>query len=105
MTRRRCVGGERAAAPTSVAVFWGHGDLDAMPAAQRSVHRSGRGEMMFQGGWLLPRFIALENFQLSVYLGPPYRRLRQTRDKATDLLSELGLESRIQHFRTGLSGG
>jgi putative ABC transport system ATP-binding protein len=63
-----------------------------------------RGELVgfiFQSFQLLPSLTALENVMLPLEL----RGDREPRDQATELLSRVGLEGRLQHYPKQLSGG
>ena len=62
-----------------------------------------RGELVgfiFQSFQLLPSLTALENVMLPLEL----RGDREPRDQATELLSRVGLEGRLQHYPKQLSG-
>ena len=63
-----------------------------------------RGELVgfiFQSFQLLPSLTALENVMLPLEL----RGDREPREQATELLSRVGLEGRLQHYPKQLSGG
>ena len=63
-----------------------------------------RGELVgfiFQSFQLLPSLTALENVMLPLEL----RGDREPREQATELLSRVGLEARLQHYPKQLSGG
>lgn len=63
-----------------------------------------RGELVgfiFQSFQLLPSLTALENVMLPLEL----RGDREAREQATELLSRVGLEGRLQHYPKQLSGG
>jgi putative ABC transport system ATP-binding protein len=63
-----------------------------------------RGELVgfvFQSFQLLPGLTALENVMLPLEL----RGDQEPRDQATELLSRVGLEGRLQHYPKQLSGG
>jgi lipoprotein-releasing system ATP-binding protein len=58
---------------------------------------------VFQFHHLLPEFSALENVCLPAFLGQ--RPIAATRNKAMQLLTQLGLEQRAEHRPSELSGG
>lgn len=58
---------------------------------------------VFQFHNLLPEFTALENVAIPGFISG--RDERATRQRATDLLTRLGLADRQQHFPSQLSGG
>lgn len=58
---------------------------------------------IFQFHQLLPEFTALENVCIPAFIGK--RNQNKTEKKATDLLKFLGLENRIHHKPSELSGG
>ncbi len=58
---------------------------------------------IFQFHQLLPEFTALENVCIPAFIGK--RNPKKTEKKATDLLKFLGLENRIHHKPSELSGG
>lgn len=58
---------------------------------------------IFQFHQLLPEFTALENVCIPAFIGK--RNTKKTEKKATDLLKFLGLENRIHHKPSELSGG
>jgi ABC-type lipoprotein export system ATPase subunit len=81
------------------------GGFDLTTASDRQLTRFRREKigMVFQSFNLLPTLDILENVCLPAFLaGKP---VNQTREKATDLLAWLGLESRLNHLPAQLSGG
>ena len=58
---------------------------------------------VFQFHQLLPEFTALENIMIPAFIGGKGRR--EARERATELLSFMGLEERAQHKPNELSGG
>tara|TARA_R110000787_G_scaffold106696_1_gene214527 strand:- start:4636 stop:5295 length:660 start_codon:yes stop_codon:yes gene_type:complete len=58
---------------------------------------------IFQFHQLLPEFTALENVCIPAFIGKKDKK--ETEQKATELLKFLGLENRIQHKPSELSGG
>lgn len=61
---------------------------------------------IFQFYHLLPEFTVLENVLMPQFIGQGnFRLLEADRDKASALLSQIGLAERIGHFPNQLSGG
>ncbi len=58
---------------------------------------------VFQFHQLLPEFTALENIMIPAFIGGVGRR--EARERATELLSFMGLEERADHKPNELSGG
>ncbi|GEO24367.1 ABC transporter ATP-binding protein [Alicyclobacillus acidoterrestris] len=83
-------------------------ELDGMEVAKRSKRelaelRSQYIGFVFQNFHLLPRMTALRNVELPMmYAGVPRTKRRQ---RATELLYEVGLGDRVRHLPTALSGG
>jgi len=71
----------------------------ADPAAYRA-HEIG---FIFQSFHLLPTFTALENVQIPMFEGK--RHIAERKERAIELLKAVGLEKRIHHFPSKMSGG
>jgi putative ABC transport system ATP-binding protein len=69
------------------------------PAAYRA-HEIG---FIFQSFHLLPTFTALENVQIPMFEG--HRPHSERKHRAIELLKAVGLEKRINHFPSKMSGG
>ena len=69
------------------------------PAAYRA-HQIG---FIFQSFHLLPTFTALENVQIPMFEG--HRPHAERKHRAIELLKAVGLEKRINHFPSKMSGG
>lgn len=70
---------------------------------QLSLFRNQHIGFVFQFHHLLPEFTALENVCIPAFIGG--RGRKEAVDKATDLLSMLGLDERLDHKPAELSGG
>lgn len=89
--------------PTSGQVLLHGTDVTRLQESRRRVLRLGRLGFVFQEYALLPELTAEENVYLpSLMLGCP---LRQSRQKAQQLLAMLDLEGRARHRPSELSGG
>jgi lipoprotein-releasing system ATP-binding protein len=78
-------------------------DLSGMSQDELARFRNRNVGFVFQFHHLLPEFTALENVAMPAWIGRiPQREALQ---RASDLLAELGLESRKHHFPSQLSGG
>ena len=89
--------------PTSGAVFVGGQRLDQLSEDDLSRVRNERIGFIFQFHHLLREFTVVENVmmpQLIAGVDPP-----SARQRAQELLSEVGLSGRLQHKPTQLSGG
>jgi putative ABC transport system ATP-binding protein len=69
--------------------------------ADRARLRAARVGMVLQSGNLIPFLTALQNVELALKLGG----VDDDRDRAEDLLSQLGLADRLHHLPRRLSGG
>jgi len=89
--------------PDSGVVEIGGQSLNRLSGAQLAAFRNRTIGFVFQFHQLLPDFTALENVMLPGRIagGEPRRVL----ERARDLLFEVGLEERLDHFPNQLSGG
>jgi putative ABC transport system ATP-binding protein len=81
-------------------VFDGH-EITSLDEAARAHLRANRIGIVLQSGNLIPFLTAAENVELAVDLAGGER----ARARARELLSELGLERRLDHLPRRLSGG
>jgi putative ABC transport system ATP-binding protein len=89
--------------PTAGELWVGGMELSASKEKALTEHRRRRVGFVFQSFNLLPRLTALENVALPLmFVGVPER---ERRDRARDLLVRVGLEGRLEHRPTQLSGG
>jgi putative ABC transport system ATP-binding protein len=89
--------------PTSGSIQFNGKDLGKMSRYQLALHRRNSVGMIFQSFNLLPRRTALENIILPLTFAGLPRRKRK--DRAKELLEQVGLGERISHFPSELSGG
>ncbi|MBU3720263.1 MAG: ATP-binding cassette domain-containing protein [Burkholderiaceae bacterium] len=87
--------------PTSGAVFWFDERIDHLSEDDRARRRNGVLGFVFQSFQLLGHLNALENVMLPLELGG----FPQARQKAQDLLDQVGMSARMEHFPKTLSGG
>lgn len=78
-------------------------DVFGLPPRELAEFRNKHIGFIFQFHQLLPEFTALENVMMPALIGRVSER--EAREKALSLLKELGLESRIHHKPSELSGG
>lgn len=78
-------------------------DITKLSDAKLSKFRNENIGFIFQFHQLLPEFTAFENVCIPGYIGNKKRS--QIHDKATELLKFLGLENRLEHKPSQLSGG
>jgi putative ABC transport system ATP-binding protein len=89
--------------PTSGSIQFNGKELGKMSRYQLALHRRHGVGMIFQSFNLLPRQTALENIILPLtFAGIPRRKRRQ---RAMELLEQVGLGGRISHYPSELSGG
>jgi ABC-type lipoprotein export system ATPase subunit len=86
--------------PEKGRVYLNHDDIYKLPANQLSRVRNQHMGFVFQSYHLLPELTAVENVALPSLIGG-----RPARQKAEDLLAELGLKERLHHLPMELSGG
>ncbi|MHC4471469.1 MAG: ABC transporter ATP-binding protein [Planctomycetota bacterium] len=84
-------------------------DLYALPSLLRAKRRNSVFGFIFQFYHLIPELTAVENVMVPSMIREGYlgwrRRKRDHRDKATRILTDLGLAERLKHRPTQLSGG
>jgi lipoprotein-releasing system ATP-binding protein len=83
--------------------------IDQLPGAGRDILRNRYFGMIFQSYHLLPELTALENVLAPAMIGEGifgyWRRRRQYRERATEMLELVGLGHRLRHKPRELSGG
>jgi putative ABC transport system ATP-binding protein len=89
--------------PTSGSIRFNGNELGKMSRYQLAMHRRFSVGMIFQSFNLLPKRTALENIILPLTFAGVQRRKRKPRAK--ELLEQVGLGERINHFPSELSGG
>ncbi len=89
--------------PTSGKVFYGSSDIFALDANQIAKFRNEHVGFVFQFHHLLPEFSALENVLMPALIRREDRV--EAVEKATAILSDVGLSGRLHHRPGELSGG
>ena len=89
--------------PDSGQVWLGGKDCAQLGDSARSAMRRAEIGFVFQFHHLLPEFSALENVVLPQLIGGTKKR--QARERATELLTGVGLAERLSHRPAELSGG
>lgn len=92
--------------PTQGEVFLEERNIYGLSDAALSGIRNKAIGFVFQFYHLLPEFTVLENVLMPALIKPQVSGLRsQVKEKAENLLQEVGLKERAQHFPNQLSGG
>lgn len=92
--------------PTQGMVMFDDSDLYKMPQAQRAQIRNRHIGFVFQFYHLLPEFNALENVMMPALISQKEKgKSKKSEDKAKELLVRIGLECRMTHKPSKLSGG
>jgi len=89
--------------PSEGKVMVGGEDVTMLNDTKLSAFRNRHIGFVFQFHHLLPEFTALENVCIPAFIAGEQPKIAQQR--AAELLSRLGLESRMQHKPSELSGG
>ncbi len=89
--------------PTSGKIFYGSSDIFALDANQIAKFRNEHVGFVFQFHHLLPEFSALENVLMPALIRREDRV--EAVEKATAILSDVGLSGRLHHRPGELSGG
>ena len=89
--------------PSAGEVRYGGRDLYALASDEVAAFRNRSLGFVFQSHHLLPEFDAEENVMMPCLLGGWSRR--KARDRARELLGEVGLSHRLHHVPGKLSGG
>lgn len=89
------------ALPTAGQVIFDGRDITRLDEAERAEFRARRVGLVFQSGNLIPFLTAVENVRLALQLSGR----TAGNGRARDLLSEVGLAARVNHFPRQLSGG
>jgi putative ABC transport system ATP-binding protein len=87
--------------PSSGSVYLDGVDLATLDEDGRAALRARRVGFVFQSFQLLPALTALENTMLPLELAG----MVDARDTATEVLTRVGLQHRLQHYPNQLSGG
>jgi lipoprotein-releasing system ATP-binding protein len=93
--------------PTSGKILFEGTDIYKLPDGERAMMRNERIGFVFQFYHLLSEFTALENVMMPALINPNKIQgaMDKIRKKATDVLKSVGLENRIDHLPSRLSGG
>ncbi len=89
--------------PDSGEVLWDSVNPFELSANKLASFRNQHIGFVFQFHQLLPEFTAVENVMMPALIGG--KSIAESEDRAILLLKKLGLESRIKHQPTALSGG
>ena len=89
--------------PDEGSVFYDHMDIFSLSQKERALFRNKHIGFVFQFHFLIPELTALENVMLPVLISK--KEDTSSREKALYLLEKLGLQDRIHHKPSALSGG
>ncbi|MBX7109106.1 MAG: ABC transporter ATP-binding protein [Chitinophagales bacterium] len=78
-------------------------DVFQLPDKKLGVFRNQHIGFVFQFHHLLPEFTAIENVSIPAHIGR--KDVKQTKERAVELLTYLGLQDRMEHKPAELSGG
>ena len=87
--------------PTSGNITYQEQDITSYTEDQLTEYRKKNIGIVFQSFYLIPNYTALENVALSLEINFQKDALKQ----AKEILVDLGLEDRLNHFPSQLSGG
>src|SRR5690606_1238839 len=91
--------------PTEGAVLFRGEDISGLPDTRLSRIRNRELGFVFQFHHLLPDLSVLENVLLPLRIGGPGALNAAGRERARALLSQVGLDARLDHVPSQLSGG
>lgn len=93
--------------PTSGNILLGETDIYKLSDRDRAAIRNKKIGFVFQFYHLLPEFTALENVMMPALMNSDDARctMHEVRKRAADVLMSVGLEHRIDHLPSRLSGG
>ena len=80
-------------------------DIAGLDEDRLAVFRRRSFGILFQNFHLIPSMTALENVALTLEIADPSRPYRQIREAAEAALAEVGLDQRLSHLPSALSGG
>jgi len=90
--------------PTKGSIFYKGNSLLDLSLNEKATFRNKELGFVYQFHHLLPEFTAIENAAMPLFLSRKYSKT-QSLEIARDLLSQVGLDSRISHLPGELSGG
>ena len=91
--------------PTSGSIFINSRDVSKLPKnAVADVRQKSLG-FVFQAFHLNPQLKAYENVMLPMLINPEYKNKAEMEKKAKELIDEVGLSERAEHYPRQLSGG
>lgn len=88
--------------PSNGKVYLEGSEISALPERKLARLRNEKIGVVFQSFHLIPTLTALENVEAPLYIHPQRRRARNL---ASDMLAQVGLAERLDHFPHQLSGG
>ena len=88
--------------PSDGKVYLAETEISALPEGRLARLRNEKIGVVFQSFHLIPTLTALENVEAPLYIHP---RRRHARAMAANMLEQVGLSERMDHFPHQLSGG
>ena len=91
--------------PSSGQIIFEDQDITKLNEDQRALIRLGRVGFVFQSFQLLPQLTAIENVMLPLEMVNSSGSEKNIREKAQEILNLVGLQHRLHHYPSQLSGG
>ena len=87
--------------PSTGSIFFENKDFSVISEEQKTAIRKKKIGLVFQQFYLIPNYTALENVMFPMQIN----KIKNEKEKATLILSDIGLENRINNLPSELSGG
>ena len=87
--------------PSTGSIFFENKDFSEISEEQKTSIRKKKIGLVFQQFYLIPNYTALENVMFPMQIN----KIKNEKEKATLILSDIGLENRINNLPSELSGG
>ena len=87
--------------PSTGSIIFENKDFSIISEEQKTSIRKKKIGLVFQQFYLIPNYTALENVMFPMQIN----KIKNEKEKATQILSEIGLESRKNNLPSELSGG
>ena len=87
--------------PSTGSIFFENKDFSVISEEQKTVIRKKKIGLVFQQFYLIPNYTALENVMFPMQIN----KIKNEKDKAASILSDIGLDHRKNNLPSELSGG